>query len=150
MWPKEKTPEFPTNMYRLTTRIRALATAEPLGDLPLRAAAWAILALTEAFSGAIAEAERASAEAAALVDAMADDKLATRLDAMAYLSAAEAHIDCFEQGVDHGLRGLEVARATGRGQLLPMLIPPLPPRSSRAGGWPRVAGSLTAESSPPA
>jgi DNA-binding CsgD family transcriptional regulator/tetratricopeptide (TPR) repeat protein len=102
---------------------RALETAEPLGDLPLRAAASAMLALADALSGAVADAERATDGAAALVDAMADDELALRLDAMAYLSAAEAHIDRFQQGVDHGLRGLEVARATGQGQLLPMLIP---------------------------
>jgi DNA-binding NarL/FixJ family response regulator len=59
--------------------------------------------------------------AAALIDAMPDAELAVRLEAMAFLSAAEVYLDRFDESTAHGERGLSVARATGQGELLPML-----------------------------
>ena len=100
---------------------RALDAARPLGDEPLIAAALAVLALACAFEGALADATRFRSEAAALVDAMPDDKLAVRLDAIAYLAGAELYMDLFPESAAHGRRGLAVARATGQGFLLPML-----------------------------
>jgi ATP/maltotriose-dependent transcriptional regulator MalT len=100
---------------------RALAVARPLGDEPLIAASSAALALACAFEGALADAELHRAAAAALVDAMPDEKLAIRLDAIAYLTGAELYMDHFQESTSHGLRGLALARATGQGFLVPML-----------------------------
>ena len=100
---------------------RALAVARPLGDEPLIAAASAALALACAFEGALADAELHRAAAAELVDAMPDEKLAIRLDAIAYLTGAELYMDHFQESTSHGLRGLALARATGQGFLVPML-----------------------------
>ncbi len=100
---------------------QALAVARPLGDEPLVAAASAALALFCAFEGALDEARVHRADAAALVDAMPDEQLAIRLDAIAYLTGAEAYMDLFEESDAHGRRGLAVARATGQGLLVPML-----------------------------
>ena len=100
---------------------RALAVARPLGDEPLVAAASAALALALAFEGALGEAEVHRAEAATLIDGMADDTLAIRLDAIAYLTGAEVYMDRFDESAAHGVRGLAVARATGQGFLVPML-----------------------------
>ena len=97
---------------------RALAVARPLGDLPVTAAAAGILALACAFVGAIDEGEASCAEAAGLIDAMSDAQLAIRLDAIAYLTGAESHLDHFDEAVVHGRRGLAVARATAQGALL--------------------------------
>jgi DNA-binding NarL/FixJ family response regulator len=101
---------------------QALLIAQPLGDIPLTAAATAVLALACAFVGAIGEARARCAEAAGLIDAMPDAQLATRLDAIAYLTGAEVYLDRFEEATAHGKRGLTIARATGQGELLPMLI----------------------------
>ena len=103
--------------------LKALAAARAVGDPPLIAAAAAALALACAFLGAIEEAEPYRAEAAELVDGMSDAQLAARLDAIAYLTGAEAYMDRFEASTAHGERGLALARATGQGELLPMLIP---------------------------
>ena len=72
---------------------------------------------------------------------MTDDELAVRLDAIAYLSGAEAYVDRFEQSTAHGRRGLRVARATGQGELVPMLAPALA-TSLCAIGLLREAGEL--------
>ena len=139
--------------------MKALAAARAVGDPPLIAAAAAALALACAFLGAIEEAEPYRAEAAELVDGMSDAQLAARLDAIAYLTGAEAYMDRFEASTAHGERGLALARATGQGELLPMLIPArstvllgagAAPRSgsacwtarSRARGWPATMQTL--------
>ncbi len=101
---------------------RALAVARPLGDLPLTAAAVAMVALACSFVEAVREGEAHADEAARLIDAMPDAELAIRLDAIAYLTGAETYLDRFESAIAHGLRGLTIARATGQGALLPMLI----------------------------
>lgn len=102
--------------------VRALAVARPLGEPPLIAAAAAAIALACSFMRAIEEAEIYRAEAAALIDGMPDVQLAVRLDAMAYLAGAEVYLDRFDESAAHGERGLALARATGQGELLPMMI----------------------------
>jgi ATP/maltotriose-dependent transcriptional regulator MalT len=101
---------------------RALAVATALDDAPLTAAAAAIAALSLAFSGAGQAAEHDRERAAALVDAMADDALAVRLDAIAHLATAEGYLDRFEPALAHARRGIAVARASGQDQLFPVLI----------------------------
>ena len=100
---------------------RALDVATELGDRPLTAAALAAVGLACAFTEAIADAELHCSRAAELIDAMPDPELAIRLDAIAYLTGAEVYLDRFEEATAHGRRGVSLARATGQGELLPML-----------------------------
>ncbi len=102
---------------------RALAAARPLGDQPLTATAASVLALACAWGGATREAEAAREEAVALVEAMSDDALAGRIDAPAYLAAAELYLDRYEETIAHAERALAVGRATG--QQFPTLVPTL-------------------------
>jgi tetratricopeptide (TPR) repeat protein len=104
---------------------RALPVASALGRRPLTAAATALLAMTGSLVGPGADADRRCTEAAALVDAMPDDELADRLDAAANVAAAESNLERFEAAVAHARRGIALARATGQGELLPMLFPAL-------------------------
>jgi ATP/maltotriose-dependent transcriptional regulator MalT len=100
---------------------RALEVAKSLEDRPLTASASASVALACAFAEVMDEAAVHCTAAAALIDAMPDAELAVRLEAMAFLSAAEVYLDRFDESTAHGERGLSVARATGQGELLPML-----------------------------
>src|SRR5215210_4110552 len=121
---------------------RALAVARPLGDLPVTAAAAGILALACAFVGAIDAGEASCAEAAGLIDAMSDAQLAIRLDAIAYLTGAESHLDHFDEAAVHGRRGLAVARATAQGALLPMLTQALATALTAQGRLGEAAGVI--------
>ena len=102
--------------------IEGLETARELGDRPLTAAAGALAAFATSCIGPVDEARRYHDEAAALVDAQPDEELATRLDAVAWLSASEFYLDLYEDGIAHGRRGLALARATGQGDLIPALV----------------------------
>ena len=55
------------------------------------------------------------AEAAALVDGLSDEELSLRLDAPAWLAAAELYLDLYAEADAHASRALTLARATGRG-----------------------------------
>ena len=102
---------------------RALAAARPLGGRPLTAAAASVLSLARAWGGRSAEGEETRKEAVALVDAMTEDELAGRIDAPAYLAAAELYLDRYDETIAHAERALAVARATG--QQFPTLVPTL-------------------------
>jgi ATP/maltotriose-dependent transcriptional regulator MalT len=101
----------------------ALDGARPLDDRPLTATAAGLAALAEACLGLVAEAESHRAEALALVDALSDTELASRLAAAGYLATAELYLDRYEEAAAHAGRGLDVARATG--QMSPTLVPTL-------------------------
>jgi ATP/maltotriose-dependent transcriptional regulator MalT len=105
--------------------VRGLDVANRLGDPPLVAAASAAAALAAACARQIDDAERYAAAAVALVEAMPDEELAIRLDALAYLTVADVYLDRYGEAISHAERGLAVARATGQGELLPMLMPGL-------------------------
>ena len=100
---------------------RAVTAAETLGDGPLMAAARAMPALADAMTGAGDAARGTRAEAAVLVDALSDDALSRRLDAAAWLAAAELYLDLFAEADAHASRALTLARATGNGEILPLL-----------------------------
>ncbi len=100
---------------------RALEVAEQLDDLPLTAAAHAVICLGDAYGDRIASAEAHHAEAQRLVDALDDDTIALRLDAISNLGGAEIYLGRNEDAVRHATRGLAVGRATGQGQLYPLL-----------------------------
>lgn len=95
--------------------VQAVHVAETLGDPLLLAAALAMPALAEALTGGIAAARTHRARAAALVDGLSDDELAPRLDAAAWLAAAELYLDLYAEADAHAGRALALAQAVGRG-----------------------------------
>ena len=102
---------------------RALAAARELGDGPLIASAASMLALGLSVAGASPEAEAAYAEAAALVAALSDAELGTRIDSAAYLCSAGTFLDRYDEACAHGERALKAGRAAGH--LHPTLLPAL-------------------------
>ena len=103
---------------------RALGVAESLGPSHT-AASLAVLAVAAALDGPIGEAEARRAQAAVLVDALNDEQLVDRLDAVATLSAADLYLHRYESAAGHARRGLAIARTAGRGELVPFLVPVL-------------------------
>ncbi len=104
---------------------RARATARAVAEPPLAAASSAVLAVAEAFLGAIPQAEAHSAEAAALVDELADEVLGPRLGVLANLATAELYLHRYDAAATHARRGLAIGRATGRAEVSPVLVPVL-------------------------
>lgn len=102
---------------------RAAAAGRALGDPVLHAAAVSVDAMSLAFAGRAAAGRAARDEAAAIVDALDDDAVGTRIDAIGHLAGAELYLDLFEACVDHAGRGLAVGRATGTTSLAPTLVP---------------------------
>ena len=100
---------------------RATDAARQLGDPVLKATAMAAYARAAAFVAASQQAEVACTEAAALVDALSDDELARRLDAAVHLASAEFYFHRFDEGSAHAERALAIGRATGQGQLFPLI-----------------------------
>jgi DNA-binding NarL/FixJ family response regulator len=114
---------------------RAVTAARSLGDAALTASSLANLALAETMIRAPERAEPARAEAAALVDSLSDDELARHLEAATRLSGSELYLDRYVEGERHATRALAVARATGQGELLLVLVQTL-------GGLRRMCGKL--------
>jgi DNA-binding NarL/FixJ family response regulator len=100
---------------------RAVSAANVLGDAPLMAAALAMPALADAMTGASERARSHRADAAALVDRLSDGELSLRLDAAAWLAAAELYLDLYPEADLHARRALTLARATGQGELFLVL-----------------------------
>ncbi|HJS27952.1 MAG TPA: AAA family ATPase [Actinomycetota bacterium] len=94
---------------------RAVGAARVLGDRPLMAASLAMPALAYAVTGPTETARSHRAEAAALVDELSDDELSRRLDAAAWLGAAELYLDLYAEADAHASRARALARATGQG-----------------------------------
>ena len=106
-----------------TEGARAMDAAKALGDELSMVAAGAMLAMAGAFGGKIPAGLAHRREAARTIDALADDRLASRLDAVTFLATAEVYLDLYEEAVAHGRRGLAVARAAGQGDFFPALVP---------------------------
>src|SRR5690349_671303 len=102
---------------------RAAAAAEQLDDPALRAAALAAEARGAAVPGATGIAHERRAAAAAAIDALPDDVLARRLDAITHLAGAELYLHRFADAHAHAERALVVGRATGQGQQFPLVFP---------------------------
>jgi DNA-binding CsgD family transcriptional regulator len=94
---------------------RAVSAARVLGDRSLMAASLAMPALAYAVTGPTERARSHRDEAAALVDELSDDELSLRLDAAAWLGAAELYLDLYAEADAHASRARTLARATGRG-----------------------------------
>jgi DNA-binding NarL/FixJ family response regulator len=104
---------------------RAVDAAEPLADQALIAAALAVRALASAVGGRAGEGQTYCAEAATLIDGIADEELDSRLDALAHLATAEFYLDHFTAAGPHAERALRIGRATGKGDLFPLIVPML-------------------------
>ena len=100
---------------------RAVAAAASLEDRALTGAALAVRACGAALSGTAAEAQAQCEEAAQLIDRLSDDELARRLDALVYLATAEQYLDHFEPSGRHGQQAMTIGRATGQGDLFPLM-----------------------------
>jgi DNA-binding NarL/FixJ family response regulator len=114
---------------------RAVNAARQLGDAPVTAAALAVLAMADSMMGEAARAEANWLEATALVDSLSDDELARHLESAARLAGTELYIGRYAHGDVHATRALAVARATGQGELLLVLVATL------GGVW-RLRGKL--------
>jgi DNA-binding NarL/FixJ family response regulator len=101
---------------------RAANAARELGDAPLTAAALAELAIADSMTGAAEQAESNRSEAATLVDSMPDDELAGHLEAAAWLAGVELYLDRYAEADAHASRALALARATGQGEPLLLLV----------------------------
>ena len=104
---------------------RAVDAGEQLRDRPLLASALAVRALASAVGGAAAEGQAHRAEAAELIDQLSDDELGPRLDALTHLATAELYLDHFMAIEAHAGRALRIGRATGQGDLFPLIVPML-------------------------
>jgi DNA-binding NarL/FixJ family response regulator len=104
---------------------QAVDAAELLGDQALVAAALAGRALASAVGGRAAEGLRYSVDAAALIDGLADDEIAERVDALAHLATAEFYLESFAKAGAHAERALRIGRALGKGDLFPLIVPML-------------------------
>jgi DNA-binding NarL/FixJ family response regulator/tetratricopeptide (TPR) repeat protein len=100
---------------------RAVSAARALGDAPLTAAALTMPALACAMTGAGGPAQSCRAGAAFQVDSLSDSELSRRLDAAAWLAAAELYLDRYAEADAHASRALALARATGQGELFLVL-----------------------------
>jgi ATP/maltotriose-dependent transcriptional regulator MalT len=100
---------------------RAVSAARALGDAPLTAAALAMPALACAMTGEGGPAQGCRAGAASLVDSLCDSELSRRLDAAAWLAAAELYLDRYAEADAHATRALALARATGQEELFLVL-----------------------------
>ncbi len=97
--------------------------AAACGKRSLRAGAAALLAHAQAEVPAAGSDDEVLAVAATLVDQLTDEELATCIDAALNIGWAEHLVYRFDDATRHVERGLEVARATGQGQLLmPMTL----------------------------
>jgi DNA-binding NarL/FixJ family response regulator len=120
---------------------RAVAAARPLGDRPLFVAAVAVRAWAGALAGDGESAQAHCDEATELIDALPDEVLARRLDALANIVTADLFLDRFPAATRHGERALEISRATSQGDLVPAVVAMLG-GSLWVQGKPREAGTL--------
>jgi DNA-binding NarL/FixJ family response regulator len=101
----------------------AVEAADAVQDDALSAAALASYTMGATFAGRIGLALELHDRAARLIDSLGDKEIGSRLDALSNLATAELYLDHHALACRHGERGLSLSRATGRTQLLPILIP---------------------------
>jgi DNA-binding CsgD family transcriptional regulator len=100
---------------------RAAEAARTQNDPALRAVGVAVSARAAAVAGRSADAVARIDEVGPLIDGLPDAVLARRLDALMYLAGAELYVHRLEEANAHGRRLIEVGRATGQGQLFPIV-----------------------------
>jgi DNA-binding NarL/FixJ family response regulator len=100
---------------------RALEVVDSYEDRCLTVGALAILSLAESSQGPVSEALAHCLHAGVLIDGMSDEELAAELDTLANLCGAEFQLQRYAEAETHARRGLALARATGRGDLFPLI-----------------------------
>jgi DNA-binding CsgD family transcriptional regulator len=101
---------------------RAEDAARGLGHGPLTAGALAGLALADSMMGAAEAAEAHRSEAMELIDSLSDAELAGFIDAPAFLGGVELYLDRYAEADVHATRSLALARSTGQGEPILVLI----------------------------
>ena len=129
---------------------RAVSAARRLGDAPLTAAALAMLALADSMTGA---AERAEVRPLGGDGACSSPSRTPSLPATsrprARLAGVELYLDRYAEADAHASRALAVARATGQGEHVLVLVQILGRRVAPArASWPRPASCSTVGSRP--
>jgi DNA-binding NarL/FixJ family response regulator len=114
---------------------RAVSAARRLDNAPLTAAALAVLVLADSMMGAAERADANRREATSIVDSLSDDALGRHLEAPTRLAGVELYLGEYADGEVHATRALGVARATGQGELVLVLVATL-------GGIWRLRGKL--------
>ena len=114
---------------------RAVNAARRLGDASLTATALTLLTMAGSMMGETDRAEANWREATALVDSLSDDELARHLESAARLAGTALYIGRYAEGEEHAARALAVARETGQGELVLVLVATL-------GGLRRLRGKL--------
>lgn len=99
----------------------ALAAAEELADRPGVACALALIGLADTLRGRNESAIAGCRAASDAFEALSDAELARRLDTAHYLVLQEMYLERLEECAAHAGRGLEVARASRQGTLIPVL-----------------------------
>src|SRR5215470_791164 len=61
-------------------------------------------------------------QAAELVDELSDQELARRLNALAHLATADLYLDRFPAATRRAQRALDIGRASGQGDLFPLVV----------------------------
>ncbi len=100
----------------------AVTAARSLGDAALTAAALAVRSFACSMTDAAEQAAADHDEAAVLVDSLSDDELARHLEAAAWIAGLELYLGRYVEGEAHAARGLAVARSTGQGELVLVLV----------------------------
>src|SRR3954466_4598783 len=94
---------------------RAVGAARQLDDHALTAAALALLAMAESMTGEAERADTCRREATALVDSLSDEDLARQLESAVRVAGMELYEGWYADGDRHASRALAVARASGQG-----------------------------------
>ena len=102
---------------------RAVDAAKSLDDPALFAAALAAHTMGAALAGRVELALDLHDRCTWLIDSLPDEVIASRLDALSNLAAAETYLDQNVLGCEHGERCLRLARTHGQTHLLPILTP---------------------------
>ncbi len=97
---------------------QALVTARAVGDRALVASAAAALCLGETVAGHIDAAREHREEVLIELESLSDAELAPRLEALYHLAWAEIYLEFYDDTAAHIDRGISIARAFGKGQLL--------------------------------
>jgi len=100
----------------------AVSAARSWGDPALLASALAARAWASALAGAGEQAQTHCDEATELIDELTDEELARRLDALAHLATADLYLDRLRATTRHAQRALRIGRATGQGDLFPLIV----------------------------
>lgn len=96
--------------------------AVDLGDRPVIAAARGMSVMAAFLTGDEEAMGRCAAEAARAVDALTDEELTDRADALVWLGWGELHHQRWDEALRHLDRGLRLARGTGQVHLLTYLL----------------------------